>query len=162
MSRLPDHDYAITAASGTSYSQRYVNRDLRWAPVKSTFHDTIVVIDAGGTSEISALATPEDAIEAVASYWDNMRTQYDIDLLLCSTIPTFVGETSGIEAVREGYNEAILSDPSLINADGVVDWAGIDEAQDPSDTDWFSDGYHPTPALAEIWADLTYRKYRSL
>lgn len=62
------------------------------------------------------------------------------------------GHDAAFETARSYKNTHLLAEYAARGYAGVIDFGGIPEAQDPSNTTWFSDGIHPTTALHALMA----------
>lgn len=69
-----------------------------------------------------------------------------------ATVPPSTWFNGAQETQRQLLNSLILNSTQF---DAVVDIAGIPEAANPADLTYYSDGLHPTAALASLFADET-------
>lgn len=147
---LPPH-YSFTAAiSGTTYATRTADMAARsfWQ-----FHNAqhAVLIDIGGTSDLLAGLTAAQVLTAMENY-ATAALAAGAGQVIASTVPpvslTGWGWTSGMETQRAALNSLILASSVF---DAVADIAAVPESADPDNATYYSDGLHPTAALADLW-----------
>lgn len=113
----------------------------------------------GGTGDILAGDSGATIYADMVSYADNARVS-GYDLVVAQTITPATSFTGGQETARAAANVLILADADqAFNAVADVAVAPLD---DPADTDYYSDGIHPTALGASVLADVTLAAVESL
>src|SRR5690606_17387894 len=137
---------------GTTYAQRTTNAATRVDPFVSNAARN-VLIDIAGQSDLLNSLTAEQLLVAAESYAADRRAA-GFDRIVVTTVPSMTdawGWDANMEEQRVAYNDLLLNSTAF---DAVADIASIPELADPSDTTYFSDGLHPTPAGADLMAPV--------
>lgn len=152
MDRVPSMPFHIVGIGGTTYATRATTaQDRCYATFKNS--QTPVLVDLGGESDLIASMTAAQVLTAMENYHDAAKAKGAV-YTLCATVPPGTIPTW----YSEGQNTERIALNNLIRAsthwDAVIDLDTVPESADPSNLTYFSDGVHPTAALAAIWADL--------
>lgn len=143
----------VVGLSSTSYATRATTVTTRTDP-RIPIVNRSVMLDVGGPTDIINGNSAATVLAAAESYADGRRAagvDYVIGYTVTpGTIPTWY--SSAQDAVRLSYNASLKSSSHF---DAVVDMAALAHAADPANTTYFSDGLHPTAALATEIATLT-------
>ena len=83
------------------------------------------------------------------SYHDAARVAGAKATVAC-TVPPSTSFSGPQETQRQALNLLLLASSHF---DAVADLAAVPEAEDPTDTQFYSDGLHPTSALAVLFAE---------
>lgn len=162
------------AVSGTTYAQRKnggtYDAATRVDPYISGT-DPTVLIDCAGQSDIISVAnggaglSGPAVLAAAQSYFQERRTA-GVDLVIACTVPPISGAgwavTGQEEVNRVTYNNLLNAAAGNGIIDGVADIAALPHAQDSTNTTYFSDGLHPTAALAAEYAGCIKARMASL
>jgi hypothetical protein len=143
---------ATTGLSGTTFAQRAGSVAARTDQhVKNSEYR--ILCDFSGQSDLLASMSAEDLL-AVAEANATARRAAGFDQIITTTVPSMTSAwnwTSPMETQRLAYNHLLKQSNKF---DSVADIASLPQLQDPSNTTYFSDGLHMTPAGADISAQL--------
>lgn len=143
---------ANMAISGTSYTDRaptVVSRVDQFG----TRAATVVVVDYSGVKDITDGKTAAELLALAEAYADARRAAGAARVLTATVTPSS-GFSGPQEAVRVAYN-ALLRTNANGKFDAIVDIAGLPHAANAADATYYTDGLHPTNALAAEFAQLT-------
>lgn len=141
----------VVGLPGTTYATRTTDRASR-SFSRFTNSAAPVLIDISGQSDLLAGLTAAQVLAAMEEYHDAARAAGASRTIAC-TVPSMTaawGYTGPMETQRQALNPLILASGAW---DAVADLAAVPEAADPADVTYFSDGLHPTAALAALFAD---------
>lgn len=153
---LPDGSaYCVVAIGGTTYDSRATSIASRTLPLLRNGAPSIVV-DLGGNSDLGTQSlTAAQLVTRVEAYAASVRTSGATHVVETTVIPAHAALYDAAEdAQRLAYNGLLLD--GLAGVDAVADIAAIPDLADPSDTDWYSDGVHPTAAGCALAAGLIF------
>lgn len=150
---LPAHRYTFgfVASAATTYAQRAATAAGRVDSSIPKDRPT-VLIDVAGQSDIIAAGsgggdlTAAQTLTAMESYWTARRTA-GVDYIIPSTVPPMT--SAWLDA--DGQTQRTTLNPLILASSGanaVSNIAALANAADPANTTYFSDGLHPTAALA--------------
>jgi hypothetical protein len=144
---------ANMAISGTSYTDRsttVVSRVDQFA----TRYAKAVIVDFSGVKDISEGKTAAEILALAEGYADARRAA-GFSKVLTATVTANSGYTAPQEAVRVAYNALLVANANR-KFDAVIDIASLPHAADPANTTYYTDGIHPSNALAAEFAQLAY------
>lgn len=147
------------AISGTSYTDRnstVVSRVDQFG----TRYETLVICDFSGVKDISEGKTPAQILALAEAYADARRVA-GFDYILTATVTKNTGYTAGQETTRQQYNNLLRANANN-KFDAILDIDSLAHAQNPANTTYFTDGIHPSNALAAEFADLVYQHFLAL
>lgn len=150
--RMAEHQAGafVVGISGTTYAQRNTTRVYRSFSTLQQFTEP-VLCDIGGQSDLLAGMSAAAILAAMEEYHNAARAAGAL-WTVCATVPPISAAWGATDnAQRLALNDSIRQSGYW---QGVADIAAIPEAQDPLNPVYFSDGLHPTQALADLWADL--------
>jgi hypothetical protein len=162
------------AVNGTTYAQRknagaYPGSTRVDPYISGT--DPTVLIDCAGQSDIISVAngglglTGPALLASATSYFQERRAA-GVDLVIACTVPPISGggwAVTGQEEInRVTYNNLLNAAAGNGIIDGVADIAALPHAQDATNTTYFSDGLHPTAALAAEFAGCIEARMASM
>lgn len=120
---------------------------------------TTFLLMCGGTQDVLEGDTAATIYGDMESYADNAKAA-GFTYVIAQTIATSTAFSGGEETVRDAANVLILADAGgAFDATVNIDVAPLD---DPADTDYYSDGIHPTALGATVLADVTLAAVESL
>lgn len=138
---------SVVGISGTTYATRAADAAARsWWSFRNSSYP--ILIDIGGQSDIFASMTAAQVLTAMEDYHADARDA-GAQFTVVSTVPASLSYTAPQDAERQALNELILASTAW---DAVADLDAIPESQDPSNATYYSDGLHPTAALAALFA----------
>lgn len=148
----PDAKLTVASVPDTTFSERIATASWRVDHVPRQYATTILVTD-GGTSDFYDDLTAEEVLDDLTSYIAARRAA-GFDTVHALTATPAANFTGTQESRRQAYNAALVSDPSAVGADSVIDVASIPELTDPDDGTYFADAIgHYTQAAADLIAD---------
>lgn len=143
--------------SGTSYTDRDTTVVSR-VDQHATRAANVVVVDFSGVKDITEGKTAAQILALAEAYADARRAA-GANLVVTATVTPNSGFTAGQETVRVAYNALLRASDKF---DAVIDIAGLANAASAADTTYYSDGIHPTNALAADIAQLAFTALEAL
>lgn len=147
------YDEELNAGVGsTTYADREVDVDTRVDDDISVTLPT-ALLDMAGQSDLwqsDGNMTAAALLAAAQSYADD-RIAAGVDLYVIATVPPSNIYSGPANTQRDAYNELLRDVPAPFAA--VLDIDVIPEASNPSNGTYYSDGLHPTAALAQLFAE---------
>lgn len=146
---------ANMAISGTSYADRATTVVSRVDQFGARYAYPMIV-EFSGVKDITDGNTAAQILATAEAYADARRAA-GFKKVFTATVTPNSGYTAPQEAVRVAYNALLVANANG-KFDGVIDIAALPHAANAADTTYYTDGIHPTNALAAEFATTAFNK----